>query len=79
MTTAKQPHDSRSVDSEQWSVVAPAPELGMQVNHRWRLVRLENSLGRKRPGLQCIECGDIQVLSERDFNSYGRGPVGERR
>jgi hypothetical protein len=62
---------TRSTSSEQWRVVSRDPDLALEVRHNWRLVRLENSEGLQRPGLQCTQCTEVKVLSNKDFLSYG--------
>lgn len=67
MQLPEHPKSSRSVSEEQWSVVERSQESGNDLAHHWRLVQLRSNRGRLRPGLQCVDCHMVQVLTERQL------------
>jgi hypothetical protein len=75
----KHPQDSGNGVSDQWSVVERSELNGNYLAHHWRLVTLKSPQGTFRPGLQCADCSEIKVLSQKQIDShFGRGVEGWR-
>jgi len=68
---------SGSRSEEQWTVVEKSQENGNDLAHHWRLVTVRSQHGTFRPGLQCVDCAEIKVLTQRQIDSrFGRGVDG---
>lgn len=68
----ERPKGSVSSTDEQWSVV------DHQVRHladhlcRYSLVLLRSSRGRMSRGLKCFDCGQLELITDRQWESHGR-------
>ena len=63
---------SRSSSEEQWEIIDGVRIAVENEAHVWRWVMLQSNRGQRSAGLQCLDCGLIERLSERQLRSHGQ-------
>jgi len=71
--------DSGKDAPDQWSVVQEEPPMFDLCQHVYRIVRLRNQAGKLSSGVQCIRCGDVERVTDRQWASRGAIHYGAER